>query len=756
MSEILTHRLQALTLKIDGALDSLETRAGTLEAQFDGLGTASAVNTGTSGEAVPLLSGGNTWGALQTFTANALIGSPAASTTQTLTMQGATGVSRRILWMSGGTARWSLAGSNAADDLVAFAFKDDGTSAGTLFRGVRASGVSGGGAPYFGNMAAGIFNSPRATTPNNASGNYYNWHDTQPTITLAAGPISTTNGSASVVIAWPAHGLNTSTDVLFAGATAVGGITLSGWYRVTATTADTITVTAGSAATSTAAGGGSAVTARASFCTSGDRLDFIASTSAEGFSVGRVTYFRAEPAYYRTTASGLRGPAYEGIFAAALSPSDATQLNSWTLTAVEFNAVNRGADEGYQPDIFSATRAVNGMYMVPEHLVQFAGNEGKNCNAAFVASRNVHANSTNFFVKWYQAFVVPPCSLVSNHAAVAGRGGTGFDVFGAYTTISSGSFATTAGTSVVRVSLASSQGGLLTGKGSPTSIYLPVSTTVSGVTVAAGSHAITVIDDTTFSVVGTGTAAAATTGGAKTWVAFDRDVPYEPIGINGQFSRGIDLTDAYFTNGYALMLGAGQGISLNGTPLTDSTFRGTNTGDQSGANFHIRQPGLFIDTSLTSSSTTIAGSADRVQMHMWVPDQDTTVDQVGVEVTTGLAGANTKVLAYEADSSGAPSALLFETANLDSAAAGYKFEARNYTFLRGKPYWMGVRTSGTQTLRGTAGAGVRTIGRAAATGLSASTLIRTLPFATAAGAWGTFSASQLATSTPAVVIMRLA
>lgn len=79
--------------------------------------------------------------------------------------------------------------------------------------------------------------------------------------TLGSNPISTTSGSAIVSIADTAHARKQGDFVTFGGATAVGGITISGTYNVVDTTDDdNYTIQHTSAASSTATGGGASVT----------------------------------------------------------------------------------------------------------------------------------------------------------------------------------------------------------------------------------------------------------------------------------------------------------------------------------------------------------------------------------------------------------------------------------------------------------------------------------------------------------------
>lgn len=91
-------------------------------------------------------------------------------------------------------------------------------------------------------------------------GTYYDITPLSDTVTLGADPISTTSGSKLVTVTDTAHGATVGTFVNISGATAVGGITLSGQYEIIGVpTNDTFTVIASSTASSSATGGGSSV-----------------------------------------------------------------------------------------------------------------------------------------------------------------------------------------------------------------------------------------------------------------------------------------------------------------------------------------------------------------------------------------------------------------------------------------------------------------------------------------------------------------
>jgi len=89
------------------------------------------------------------------------------------------------------------------------------------------------------------------------------YHDITPireTATLT-NPFATVDGSPVVTVTDTTHGARTGDTVHFSGASAVGGLTLVGAYKVTVLTVNTYTVEASAAATSTTTGGGTVTAA---------------------------------------------------------------------------------------------------------------------------------------------------------------------------------------------------------------------------------------------------------------------------------------------------------------------------------------------------------------------------------------------------------------------------------------------------------------------------------------------------------------
>jgi hypothetical protein len=91
-------------------------------------------------------------------------------------------------------------------------------------------------------------------------GNYNDITPLRTTATLGTDPIDTVSGSTLVTINATAHGAAVNTYIDISGATAVGGITLSGSYEIVEVIDnDSYKIVSPTAATSTATGGGAAV-----------------------------------------------------------------------------------------------------------------------------------------------------------------------------------------------------------------------------------------------------------------------------------------------------------------------------------------------------------------------------------------------------------------------------------------------------------------------------------------------------------------
>jgi hypothetical protein len=99
--------------------------------------------------------------------------------------------------------------------------------------------------------------------------------------TLGNNPFSMTNASAVVTVTDTAHGATNGATVVFSGAAAGGGITISGPYVLTYVDANSYTITHTAAATSTTTGGGATVVAAYQI-----NIGTVDGYSARGYGVG--------------------------------------------------------------------------------------------------------------------------------------------------------------------------------------------------------------------------------------------------------------------------------------------------------------------------------------------------------------------------------------------------------------------------------------------------------------------------------------
>lgn len=168
--------------------------------------------------------------------------------------------------------------------------------------------------------------------------------------------------------------------------------------------------------------------------------------------------------------------------------------------------------------------------------------------------------------------------------------------------------------------------------------------------------------------------------------------------------------------------------------------------------------GEFIGNSMNATALgTQAQVANRTVIGLFIPAVSITIDQVGVSVSTLLAGATFKVVIYAADANGRPTTILRESGTIDAATNGTKFVAiTSLTLTAGTRYWIGIRSSSTATLRtlGVGAAPALTFTNAA-TPVMESSLILTETYANASANW-TYAASQHSNALVPLVLMRVA
>ena len=160
----------------------------------------------------------------------------------------------------------------------------------------------------------------------------------------------------------------------------------------------------------------------------------------------------------------------------------------------------------------------------------------------------------------------------------------------------------------------------------------------------------------------------------------------------------------------------------------------------------------FTPTSGHGTTTaTVAGVADRMNIYPFVPKFDFTCDQLGINVTTAVGSSNAKIVVYDSDLNNRPDGRITETGDLDCSTTGVKTATVSIAFKKGKQYWLGVRTNSTQTISAFQPYTMPNLDMTAIATTQPKTLERTLTYATAAPAtWGYVATEAATTNAPAI------
>lgn len=156
----------------------------------------------------------------------------------------------------------------------------------------------------------------------------------------------------------------------------------------------------------------------------------------------------------------------------------------------------------------------------------------------------------------------------------------------------------------------------------------------------------------------------------------------------------------------------------------------------------------------------LVGVANLCQLQPVIWPENGAATDFSIVVTTILAAANAKIVIYDSDATtGQPTNLLFESGNLSTATTGIKTATANATvFVKGKPYWVGIRFSGaTNAVRALPLAGVMTIGGMGTTSVTTqgTVLRRTITFANAAPSPWVFNSAEITQGIlPAAIFLR--
>lgn len=143
---------------------------------------------------------------------------------------------------------------------------------------------------------------------------------------------------------------------------------------------------------------------------------------------------------------------------------------------------------------------------------------------------------------------------------------------------------------------------------------------------------------------------------------------------------------------------------------------------------------LILPTVNASALTTTGAYAvDRIEAIPFIPAKDMTIDLVGLEVTTLVAGGLFKLGIYDNTGTFTPGSLLAGTTDLSSATTGYREQTITPLVLAaGVPVWLAVHTNlGSMVFRGAPIAACIAFGAPGAGGTARNTLYRggAAPFA---------------------------
>lgn len=530
--------------------------------------------------------------------AGLILGNNTANNPNTIQINGIQGASAGIEYETGGTARWTLqkhndseTGNNSGGSFLIGAYTDSGAYSGTMAVASRASGPFGTGLPYWSVMAPMHISGPIAVTPHGNIGNDVEFGataDAQPISTLGANPLTTVSGSYTVTVNWPnccgtGGAISTTSDeyVNLQNATAVGGITPTGWLRVTSVVDNNdFTVNWTTKATSNATGGGTGVTVQPSFPTIADKHYEALTTGAGGFPLFHEDLFVANPSFLPFR-SAPPFPNYQDHWSVFTTPNDTSGLYGWGATFHEIDLTNRGADQGYFPNIYGTPNPTIGLWFVPEAVYSWepGGGTAHNWDEGIAFARSV---TNNLF--FYTPLSVQADSLTPAAIDPTGHGGVALDLMGSMDFLPANPFATTSGTSTITVT--DTSGGLSNIINGNT-VYIPSTYTIAGVTFGNGNYSIANVNQTnnTFQITGIGTASSTSIGGgANQSISFANYTPYAPIQFWGEFKHGITTQFFKADDGYLVNTQVGNGYSWNDYSNHTASI---NTDEPSSGNINI-------------------------------------------------------------------------------------------------------------------------------------------------------------------------
>ena len=181
-------------------------------------------------------------------------------------------------------------------------------------------------------------------------------------------------------------------------------------------------------------------------------------------------------------------------------------------------------------------------------------------------------------------------------------------------------------------------------------------------------------------------------------------------GASAPFTHDLLLPDSLFPNGFGVpSLASDPGSPADGLVWYNSTtgqlrmrLNGlTRILDAGPITHQAPGTGHYVPMTMGGSSGGLGGSngaANRMDIYPFIPRGDMTIDRLSVNCTTAVAASTVKIILYASDTDGKPTALIVETATLDTASTGVKEATVSLTLRKGVTYWVGIRHSGAPTL----------------------------------------------------------
>lgn len=276
-------------------------------------------------------------------------------------------------------------------------------------------------------------------------------------------------------------------------------------------------------------------------------------------------------------------------------------------------------------------------------------------------------------------------------------------------------------------------------------------TTDAGLTYNATTNALTA---STFVGALTGNASTSTTLATGRTIAITGDLAYTSPSFDGSTNVTAAGTLATVNSNVGSFTNAS--ITVNAKGLITAASSGaasTNPGLETQCAGQFITGNYYVNSRGGLSASTDGQSADIWNQSILFFDRAVTCDEIGLQVTGGVASATSKITVYDSDANGWPNNRILETTDLDCSTTGFKSVSFSYTFLANTRYWVGVRSNSTHTLRAVA------LGGAYGLGLSATStntmfvrLTRTLTYATGAPATFTFTSTDLSAGSPPPIV----